>query len=664
MRKMKKILAGIVSAAMVLSSLTLTAFAAQTTPATIDTSKTGSLTIHKYEYNGSAGSEGTGSESDEIDKIPEGANKLAGAGFTIYKVADVKDLTNYYSTDPTALPPVENYVENGKIKDGVAKWTSDEITTTTDGVVSFTGLDLGLYVVIETKTPAAVTKPMKPFIVSVPMTTVDGDNWLYDIHVFPKNGTSYAGVTLEKLDGKGKGLAGVTFALQKQKADGTWTDITKKAGASGDNTGDDLNLVTSTLGTISVDGLTQGTYRFIETSVGDNHGYIMDGATAYTFTVNSDKTVTYGNETGTSVTIQANNYKPDLTKEVKDRTELTWGQDSDYNVGDLIDYKVTVDVPENITKLVDFVVTDTPTHLEDKFNTVTLTCKGAAVADAAYTKAATTGGGFVVTFDPAEMEAYAGKQIVIEYKAELLSTAVTTTEGNPNTAKLEYSNAILPDSSDKDNPNTPDKPETRPGKDVIKDNAIVYTFKLNILKTGENNTKLKDVVFDLYKEVPEGTAGAVAGNSDNGLDTSEYWLKIDTLTTDADGEVSKSGLANGTYYLVETKTNADYNLLKAPVEVELNVAYATSMTATWNWTEDEYGVKTLVKHEITTSETTFTGTDDPKATDGYKAQTIINKKGFELPTTGGMGTLMFAAIGVMLMLGGALVLFKSSKKRA
>lgn len=670
MRKIKKVLAGILSAAMIMSSMTLTAFAAQTTtPATIDTTKSGSLTIHKYEYNGTEGTPGTGSETDAV---PEGANPLAGAGFTIYKVADVDDLSNYYNTNPTDLPSVDTYVENGAIREQYKSTkVGDEVVTGTDGLATFNNLDLGFYVVVETTKPAAVTSAMAPFLVSVPMTTVDGADWLYDVHVFPKNGTKYGEVKLEKTGVNGEKLEGVTFVLQKygtvENEDGTsregWNNITKKAGAAGDNTGDPLTLVTGTNGQISVDGLTQGTYRFIETSVGDaNKGYIMDGATAYTFEITSEGTVTYNGSTAKAVMISVTNDRPDLTKEVKDRTSEDWKHDSDYNVGDKIDYKVTVDVPDNITKLVDFKVTDTPTNLKDDSATVVLTCDGVAVVGDAYT-VAEAGDGFTVTFVPTKMAAYAGKQIEITYKAELLSSAVTTTAGNPNTAKLEYSNAILPGSDDTDNPNTPENPGETPDKDVIKDNAIVYTFKLTINKTGENNAKLANVEFDLYKEVPAETDGAVVGDSGNGLDADKSWLKIKTLKTDANGTVSQSGLANGTYYLVETKTNDGYNLLKAPVKVELKIAYVTSMAETWEWDIDANGVKTLVKHEITTENTTFSNTDDNEGKDGVEVQNIVNKKGFTLPTTGGMGTLMFSIIGAILMIGGAIVLFRSGKRK-
>ena len=668
MIKLKKLLAGVLGAAMMLASMNVTALAeeqttpaAQTTPATIDADKKGSLTIHKYEYNGNAGSTGTGKSTDIV---PEDANPLAGAGFTIYKVVDADGMTDYYSANPTALPDVSTYVdENGKIKDE-SKKVGKELITGTDGTVTFSNLDLGFYVVIETTTPPSVTQPVAPFIVSIPMTTVDGDDWLYDVSVFPKNGTSYGNITLEKTGNGNEKLAGVTFVLQKQNGS-SWTNITKQSGASGDNTGADLNLTTGNDGKISVVGLSQGTYRFIEKSVGNNGGYILDGASTYEFTVKADATISYnGQSAQPAVTIKVKNEKPDLTKQVKDRTSETWKQDADYNVGDKVPYKITVDVPANITQLKEFTVTDTPTNLKDDKNSIELKCEGNAVAVDAYS-AAEQENGFKITFDPTNMSSYAGKQIVITYKAELLSSAVTTTAGNPNTAQLEYSNEIFPDSTDKDNPNKPENPNEKPGKDVIKDNAIVYTFKLNIHKTGEDNANLQGVVFDFYKEVAEETTGTITGDNAKaaGLDSSKLWLKLDTLTTGTEGTVSKSGLANGTYYLVETKTNEGYNLLKAPVEVALNIAYTTSMTTSWEWTEVD-GVKTLVKHEITTEKTTFENTDDTNKKDGYKTQSIINKKGFTLPTTGGMGSIIFIAGGLALAFAGMLIILASNRKKA
>lgn len=682
MGKFRKMLAGVLSAAMVLSTMTVTAFAEETasapkkTVATIDTQSTGSITIHKYEYNGSGGEAGTG---ETTDVVPEDAKALEGAGFTIYKVANVDDLTTYYSANPTDLPSVDTYVENGKIKSEYStNQVGKEVKTNAEGIAEFKSLELGFYVVVETTTPDKVTTPVEPFIVSVPMTTKDGDNWLYDVHVYPKNKTTYGGVTLEKKGNNTELLSGVAFVLQKKNGE-SWTSV-----ENNDKTGENYNLTTNENGLITVEGLSQGKYRFIETNRGDNNsGYIMDGATTYEFTVDkSGKTYNAdGTELLTNNKIIVNNEKPDMTKQVQKREDANpWGQDADYSVGDMVPYKITIDVPSNITKLKEFTLTDTPTHLKDDVTSIKVQYKDKGESaelqevindnNSVYT--VTQGeneNGFTVAFHPDKMDTYAGKQIVVTYNAKLLDGADTTKVGNPNTAKLEYSNKILPRQDDTDNPNKPENPDTKPGKDSIEDNAVVYTFKLQILKRAEkaDGTPLQDVEFDLYKEVSKGTINAITGveAKNVGLDSEKYWLKINTgslKTAGENGEVSQSGLANGTYYLVETKTNKNYNLLKEPVKVELKIQYTTSMTETWNWTTDSDGNKKLVKHTITSDKTTLT--ENEANSTGTHTETIINKQGFELPITGGMGTVLFSIAGFALMAGAAFVLLKGRRKDA
>ena len=657
MGKFRKMLAGVLSAAMVLSTMTVTAFAetSTTTPATIDTTKTGSITIHKYEYNESGGEAGTG-ETTDVNKVPSDAKALEGAGFTIYKVADIDDLAKYYNANPESLPSVDDYLTDGEINASKVLEKKSEVKTDNAGIAKFDNLALGFYVVVETTTPDKVTTPVKPFIVSVPMTTKDGDNWLYDVHVYPKNKTTYGGVTLEKTGKDGTKLEGVTFILQKQNGS-SWVNVTKN-----ENTGDDLTLKTDKDGRITVEGLSQGKYRFIETDRGTNNGYIMDGATVYEFTVTADGKIVYDGKTENNIIITVKNEKPDMTKQVKERDKDNWKQDADYNVGDMVPYKITIDVPSNITNLKEFTLTDTPTNLDDK--EVSLQCEGSDVDLNAYSVAKEGEHGFKITFTTENMASYAGKQIVVTYNAELLGGAVTTINGNQNTAKLEYSNKILPGQDDKDNPNRPENPDIKPGKDSIEDSAVVYTFKLQILKKAEkaDGTPLQDVEFDLYKEVSKETINAITGAKAKnvGLDSEKYWLKINTdpLKTDENGEVSQSGLANGTYYLVETKTNKNYNLLKEPVKVELNIVYTT--TTKTEWVTDENGVKTLVKNEITKTE--FKEGSDTST--GTHTETIINKKGFTLPITGGMGTVLFSIAGFALMAGAAFVLLKGRRKDA
>ena len=115
MKRMKKLLTGLLTLAMTLSMMTMTAFAADTgstgattTKPTIDTSKEVSLTIHKYEYNGNLKPDGTGSATD-VNNVPAGENgakPLSGVQFTIWKVADLAD---YYGEDGAVLPKVEDF---------------------------------------------------------------------------------------------------------------------------------------------------------------------------------------------------------------------------------------------------------------------------------------------------------------------------------------------------------------------------------------------------------------------------------------------------------------------------------------------------------------------------------------------------------------------------
>lgn len=688
MKKFKKMLAGLLGAAMVLTSFGTPVWAETKTPvtndATINTKAKGSITIHKYEYNGD--SEGTGT-GETTDKVPKEAKPLEGVGFTIYKVADDKEIEKYYSQNPEELPNVNNYVTNGKInsKYGAVKLNDsgaasengekEELTTNAQGITSFTNLDVGFYVVIETKTPDKVTAPADPFIVSVPMTKADGSGWLYDVHVYPKNKTTYGSVTLIKKGNDDTLLQGVIFKLEKQSGD-HWDSVTQSDETDEYNNKKDLNLITNKSGEITVTGLSQGKYRFTETDRGNNAGYIMDGVSTYEFTIDAKGNVTYNKETKPNATITVTNEKPDMTKEVKKRTATgeddKWGQDADYNIDDKVPYRIKIDVPSNITKLKDFTLTDTPTHLTDDIDSIKMTYK-ANESDAEDTEIKetentkqiwsaekTTGSntdGFVITFHPENMAAYAGKQIVISYEATLKDDALTTIEGNPNTASLEYSNSILPDSS-----TAPGEENPKPGKDKIEDNAVVYTFSLKIDKRADkvDGDKLDGVKFDLYKEVQD--------NGDNidgtGLDSGKTWKKIASDLTTKDGEVTKSGLANGTYYLVETKTVSGYNLLKAPVEVKLDIQYKTSMKETWQWETytDSNGkeAKKLVKHTIDSSKTSFT--EKSVASDGTHTETIINRKGFELPKTGDIGTAMFLIIGIGGMLAAVYIMLRGRKR--
>lgn len=708
MKKAKRFLTGLLSAALALSLCAMPAMAADngetpaTTPTTtdsvIDTTKKGSITIYKYLHaDPIQGEAGTG----ETQKIPAGTEPAEDVGFTIYRVKSAATLQEYYdgkTSETTAQ--VSDYIdENGKVKAQYNNRIEDvadigvEKKTNADGMVQFTNLPVGLYLVMETSKPATVTEPVEPFLVSIPMTRVTEDanaqkQWLYDVVVYPKNSTHKGAITLKKVGVEGETvtpLAGVIFNLERQKDDGTgeWVRYPDKT-TTFETTGAD--------GKVTIDGLKPGNYRFQEigynnTVTDENRKYVINAGDYYEFTIDKDGNVSKtagakhdSDYTAENTTVTVKNYAPDIEKTVKDRTTGDDRKAADYNVGDEIPYKITVTVPQNITRLKKFEVTDTPTNLVDQVkdadgnDLISVQYKDGeslvAVPTDAYTITKLDNGGFKVAFIPAQMEACAGKQIVISYKAKLTDDADMTTDGNSNKAKLEYSNKTDVSDEDKDNPENNYKRS---------DETVVYTFQIQIVKKADVQENGKDiylegVTFDLYKLVGKDEKlpdGAVAIDNDKAkalklpaAGENQKWVRVKSdITTGTDGKVNVNGLANGTYYLVETKTQQGYNLLTAPVKVELSIAYKT----TWNETL-EYKDGVLVKRDVTKKVETFTkdgtqtGVTEGGKTYGRHVTEIINRKGFNLPTTGGFGTLLFSGIGVLLVVAGVGVLLSLKKK--
>lgn len=348
--KLKRLFAAVLSTALALSLCAMPAMAADGTTAAgtpladgmpvWDTTQKGSITIHKFEYNPSSGAtsqQGTGAEGENA---PLGAKPLGGVTFEIYKVQNEEWLKAYYGGQAAATGQdfsnidASNYYSTNSTTGAITVNGSkiDTVTTATSGtdigVAKKDGLALGLYLVVETSAPDKVTSPAAPFLVSVPMTRIADTtttnkltDWIYDVHVYPKNSTTYGQVTIEKKGYTGGGsavaLAGVKFTLQKQNG-ADWTDIT-----ANDSNGSTYNLTTDINGKITIAGLSQGNYRIFEDAYsGDsaNKGYILD-AEYHNFTVQKDGQIKVGENIATPIaTIQVANHRPDMKKEVKKAT--------------------------------------------------------------------------------------------------------------------------------------------------------------------------------------------------------------------------------------------------------------------------------------------------------------------------------------------------------
>ena len=266
MKKIHRVLAMLMAAIMALSLIT-TAFAEPI----IDTSKKASLSIYKYDITTASKDGAWDSESYVSTGLHDDAvvNKLAkyaiqGVEFTYLRVADIAmnnevldgqrqvgvlygfdnsdrstavlsaiGLTgadahktdngiDYFTSDvlnnklAAALAAnatnVKNALETAVKNGGVAMAETDAT-----GHTSASNMEQGLYLVVETRVPENVTSTCNPFFVSLPMTTMDGTAWNYDVTVYPKNQTGNP--DLEKTVREAKNSTG--------KNNGSLTDIQK-----------------------------------------------------------------------------------------------------------------------------------------------------------------------------------------------------------------------------------------------------------------------------------------------------------------------------------------------------------------------------------------------------------------------------------------------------
>lgn len=271
------------------------------------------------------------------------------------------------------------------------------------------------------------------------------------------------------------------------------------------------------------------------------------------------------------------------------------------NIGDTVSYEITATSP---TKGSDtFNVTDKIKGLEvDKSTIVVKTKEGNLTEGTDYNVENIAEPGFKVAFTQGWIESNPNTEITISYSATVTEAAKIGTDANTNKAIIDF------------------------GQEKSQETNIpkVYTYGFTLTKQGENGT-LDGVIFELYKE--------------------DKTTKIDTKTTN-NGSATFDGLAAGTYYLKETKTASGYTLLANPIKITIS-APAADTPATFTYDNN-------------TAQLSSTDDND----NARFTFTVTNKKGFNLPSTGGMGTYIFTIGGLVVMAGAVLLLVSSKKKRA
>ena len=198
--------------------------------------------------------------------------------------------------------------------------------------------------------------------------------------------------------------------------------------------------------------------------------------------------------------------------------------------------------------------------------------------------------------------------IVVTYSAVVNENAEVSPSDNPNSTKLEYGNAASPE--DKFTP--PSETKT-------------YTFKVDVVKTDEDNKVLDGAQFKLYDAKTGGKEIALIKVSDG-----VYRLAKDGETgveyiTTVNGQLEIKGFdAKTNYYLEETKAPDGYHKLSERVEIAVKEANLEASVSNDTWQSG--GVH------------------------------IVNKTGDLLPGTGGMGTTIFYVVGGAIVIAAAATL--------
>ena len=708
---MKKMFAIILALVLCLSCVPA-AFAATVDDATIDTSRTGSMTIYKYDltnaekdgvWDSSYVSTGVYDQAGVVDilggkrdgdsdnqsdlgngqqsygyaikgvefsylKIADivqfsestadnrtdnhvevlyGIDKVLGADFLRalgmengakrYTNADKLDASKYfYQSDvlidalAAGLDANATTVKNALEKYMAANSGTKMAPTSEYGKTQATGLALGLYLVVETSVPEMVVSTTNPFLVSIPMTSVDGNNatdggerWIYDVTLFPKNLTGIP--SLEKTLREQIGDTG--------KNNGSTTDITDGYAHTGTASSGDV-----------ID------YQIISTlpSITSEATYLTD----YTFIDTLSSGITYNKN---DVVLEF------FTDEACTDLVTTWKEADGY-----------------------FSVSYTPTANGGCAMTISMTSRGLAEINSS--KAVYPGASMVNS-------GFSDCTLRITYTATMDSdnSVVFGDSGNPNDVVLTW------------------KRSNTSYYDTLVDDAHVYTYGIDLTKLftdGKGN--FANVEFIIHNDTDNYFVKAELNKAEG------VYYMVEHVEAEADathfipvesngtpGKVIIKGLEDDTYTITEVRTDTGYTLLKEDIEVVISQVESSVLCDIY--TSDVVGLiqndpryadaiiaeakangyiktdggladvlnnmpqKQLAHYLLTASATvdgnSVTMLEDNGSVNAHAPLTVVNTRGFDLPETGDNGTMMFTVIGILAMAGAAAVIVLVSRKK-
>ena len=563
--------------------------------------------------------------------LADGAGRYENADNT-----DKLDSANYYYTSNTLNKALADALaaNSTTVKDALetyitANGGAEMALTDANGSTSVSELPVGLYLLVETKVPEMVTSTVNPFFVSLPMTTVTGDEnsasqdggqrWNYDVVVYPKNETGIP--TLEKTvresaadTGKNNGTNAIT--------DG----YTHNATAS---TGDTLEYqIISTLPTITSKATALSVYNFYD-SLSEGMEYSKEAGVKLEFFKDKDCTdsaASWDTESGKfTVTYSEDNrhMTVDITQAGLDEINGSASNANGAIYAGYSNYTLRITYTAEVNSDDSFVYGDNGNE-----NEVVLTWKR------------TSSEYYDTLIDDAHVYSFA-----ID-----LTKVFTTEDGTAMDSAQAAEDGLFED----------------------------VTFTVRNETDGYWLVARLDEETGIYN---------VTGHTDNEKDATVF---TPVTSGSAHGKLIIKGCEDDAYIIEETATASGYTLLKDAIELEIAAIEDTGRSCDI-YSKDVLGVlqndpyysynngdedltlanipQKQLSHNYMTANAKVDGnaitmTADNGSNNAKAPLTIVNARGFDLPQTGDTGTWLYSVIGIVLMAGAAAAIVIVSKKKS
>ena len=682
---MKRILALLLVLVMA-CSFSITAFAAPVDEATIDTSRTGSIDLWKYDLTNAEkdgvwdssyvstgvrdvnGVENILGNSERISALDANGSAygyaLKGVEFTYLKVADIRTYTEsedgvehvevlygiapntqnnafleaigvstsnrYAPADAQVDGVTVYYYQSDVLIDGLKAALDANATTVKNALENYitanggvrmaetdayghsavSNLPLGLYLFVETKVPEMVTDTTAPFLVSLPMTSVNGSNandggtrWIYDVALYPKNLTGIP--SLEKTLREDKADTGKHSGSANGIADGY-----AHTGTASDGDVIDYQII-STLPSITSTASYLTDYSFVDTlSVGLSYN-------------RNDVVLEFFRDAGCTDLI------------------TTW-RESDGK----------------------FRVSYNTTAAGESVMTISMTETGLGEINASHS---------VYTGTNMVNSGYSDCTLRITYKATMHSdtSVVCGDAGNPNSVVLTW------------------KRTNSSYYDTLVDDCHVYSYGIDLTKRfSDGKGDLSKVEFLFHNDTDNFYVTAALNEAEGVYYVTGHVTEEANAThfvPVSNGKIFVKGLEDDTYTLTEVQTDNGYTLLKNSVKVVLSQTESDTLCGIYG--TDALGLmqndpryanvapgqyhnmpQKQLAHKLLTASSTIDNNkvnmkNDENSPNAFSALTVINTHGFDLPQTGGTGNLIFPLVGITGFMLAVLGIFLVCRKK-